>query len=478
MSSDYNKPIIKKAQALFKEQGYEIKVGQLYEIFAKLAGEESWNVASAKKVSFQEKILTPLTNLNQSQVDLKKIYEKEFLKPLDNEVLLGYLIEQQKIVRKSLMDEPNSLFVGSLGSGKSTAMVSTVLSFIKQNPTSLVFIVDLIKGAKDFNPLFKLDKVIPVLDSPQKLYNVIDLLFDELYSRMKEFKKVEASNINDFEEKTKSKMDRCMLVIEEFHSIPYQHLYFDKNYKTPNTAAYKFHQLMRMGRSVGIWITAATSRATRTEVPAELIPNFSHKQVFRVSSAESSYLLGHTKASDLTVQEQGVCETEEGKVAFPFYSPEELKEMVKHINSSDFKCEYINMELIREALKVKTDEEQINSKSLIDLVQNINQFDKLKVLSLVHQKQGAIVESVDHVNSVLIVKQKSQKTAIIFKDLIKAKDLFALHRYMQEGQIDKGIIYTLDDKVPSSLYKYALDLKLDIIDREDLGYIVKMLEKN
>jgi hypothetical protein len=52
MSENNNQQIINKAQTILKEFGYEIKLGHLYEMFSKLEGYKSWNVAKAKDVEF------------------------------------------------------------------------------------------------------------------------------------------------------------------------------------------------------------------------------------------------------------------------------------------------------------------------------------------------------------------------------------------------------------------------------------------
>ena len=59
--SEENKAIIKKTKELLEEYGYDVKNSHLYEVFSKLSGESSWNVASAKKTSFKKLIQKELS---------------------------------------------------------------------------------------------------------------------------------------------------------------------------------------------------------------------------------------------------------------------------------------------------------------------------------------------------------------------------------------------------------------------------------
>lgn len=63
MSIDSNKSLIKKAQSELKALGYDIKSGHLYEVFSKLSGESSWNIASAKSVDLSKALNSGFTNI-------------------------------------------------------------------------------------------------------------------------------------------------------------------------------------------------------------------------------------------------------------------------------------------------------------------------------------------------------------------------------------------------------------------------------
>jgi len=50
--SQSNKDLAKSAQSILKGFGYEVKLGHVYELMAKLSGFNSWNVANAKNAQF------------------------------------------------------------------------------------------------------------------------------------------------------------------------------------------------------------------------------------------------------------------------------------------------------------------------------------------------------------------------------------------------------------------------------------------
>jgi hypothetical protein len=67
MSFENNSDLIKKTKQLLKEYGYDVKTGHLFEVFSKLAGEKSYNVAKTKNISFEE-----ILQSNRDSVDVKK----------------------------------------------------------------------------------------------------------------------------------------------------------------------------------------------------------------------------------------------------------------------------------------------------------------------------------------------------------------------------------------------------------------------
>lgn len=332
MSNEYNKPIIAKAQALLREYGHEVKTGHLYEVFSKLAGEPSWNVAKAKQTSFLDKVLSVFYFGNKSgyseEVKESRIAYLNSIKDQTSNFDLGLHLESKKIINKDFTKEPNALFVGSLGTGKTVSMVNSLVSWVARNKENgLVFLVDPLKGAVDYQELFDYDNVYPVLNSNKGVISTIDLVYKELTSRREAFVSVKAENIYDYEKKTKIKLNYCLIAFEEFHAIPTL-INYEDNYKTEGTTAYKLSQIMRLGRSLGVWVWAASQKASSREIPAHLLVSFANKFVFRTSKTESIYLLGNQSAAELPIESRGRCASLEGVLQFPYFDKEEQKEIL------------------------------------------------------------------------------------------------------------------------------------------------------
>lgn len=480
MSSENNKPIIQKAQEILQEYGHSVKTGHLYEVFSKLANEASWNVASNKKVSFLDKVINQFTSENDTslQGQAKRMYEESLKEhPKEQGVTLGMLLPKDdkpaQLLNKRMELEPNALFVGAMGSGKSVGMSGTLFNYIQKNPEqTLLFIVDLLKGASEYQALFNLPKVFPVLNSELGLQRILTIIYDEALARKDAFNSVQAENISQYEEKTGKKLDRIILAIEEFHSFSYQVLNFAEEFKTSGTAAHRFHQLMRIGRSLGIWVFAATQKATKSDIPPEIIPNFTQKQIFRVSKSEASYLLGDTKAADIRSDQKGLCETDYGTVQFPMFTIDEQKKVTKNLKQGGFNNLLLSESFIKDTLS--GDPEKIYSlRKLSDYVKEIKYYDLQLVLKRLHEEMGHKVQLVNHeLDSYgigLIIEWPSKrKSAVMFKDKISGKHINKLSKGMEINDCERGILYSLDKDLPVSLYKWAAESNIEIVDYEDL----------
>lgn len=482
MSSENNKPIISKAQVLLKEYGHDVKTGHLYEIFSKLAGESSWNVAKVKKTSFLEKVVGLFSSGE------KAAYSKEvnsarvaYLKSIQDQNIdfdLGLLVESNKLLKKDFTKEPNAIFVGSLGSGKSVAMANSLVSWVaRHKENGLVFLVDHLKGASDYHSLFDYDNVYPILNSEQGLLSAIDMLYDELLARRESFSLNKSENIYDYERKTKNQLNQCVIAFEEFHSVPNRILNYANNYQVEGTPAYKLHQIMRTGRSYGIWVWAASQRATFSEIPANLLSNFVNRFVFRSSKSEVGILLSDLqKITEISSNEKGKCNSNEGVVQFPFFNKEEQKEILMSDSKNlKFNCLFLTPKKIDSYLSGKSLEMQLEHKSVLELCRSIDTLPPEKVLEKLHQSMGDKVGIVEPNNpymlSLIIKKQGGVRIAVMFRgfnDPLSAKHLGLVKKSLEVYDCYRGIIYTSKQDISDELYKIALDNKIEIIDKEDL----------
>lgn len=463
MSSENNSAIIKKTQIILKELGYEVKTGHLYELFSKLSGESSWNVASVKKTSFAEKVLELMIknkNVPEEELSLKikNMFLNEMKESRTNEICFGFSEKNQAIITKKLTYSPNSLFVGSMGTGKSVASVVSLMSFVNNNPNHLVFVVDLLKGAMDYDAFFKLPKVYKISEN-YEFVNMINYLFTELMERKKALSEADAINIDDYELKTKKTLDRCLIVLEEFNYIA-QSTFFKSSPKDKNSVSYKLYYILRTGRSFGVWVNIVSQRGTGSDIPSNLIPLFSNKCVFRTSKSESSFLIGKPDASD--IKERGRCLTEEdGFIQFPYFNSEEIWKNIKHLMNSGINEEFLNNDSLKFIFA--------NSLSTDAMLSNIGLFNSLSVLENKYKENGFSI--VEKKKEYLVMTKNNRTIVVSFQEEIKDRTLYYLNLDL-EFEAEKlqnpseAHLYTFQKEISADSFKQAKDYRIKIFDIE------------
>jgi hypothetical protein len=298
-------------------------------------------------------------------------------------------------------------------------------------------------------------------------------------SRREIFNEAGAENIYEYEKKTGKKMARVLTVMEEFHAIPYVILNFTADFKTELTHANKYHTLMRIGRSYGLWFIACSQRSTKSDIPPEVAPNFIQKMVFRVSRGEAQYLLGDSKAADIRPDQKGRCMTDYGPVQFPLMNESTQRRLLKkYAKKLTAPCAYLNYEIIKDYLSGKSTKEQYKYKKLMDLVNGIESYNGELVVSLLHEKQGHRVEPIDSKLdsfgiSHIVHWNNDIKVAVMTRCNAKSKKITGKHisrikKAMHVYECTHGIIYTSMDGLPASLYKIANELDIEVVDHEDM----------
>lgn len=393
----------------------------------------------------------------------------------------SYLLKQFSL-------EPNALYVGAMGSGKSYAACFSLVTWMLSNSDqTILFIVDAVKGANDYRALFEYtDHVYPVLSSEMGIIRVIDLVYREAMHRRELFNAVKAESINAYEKITGKKMARVILMMEEFHSIPYAILNFDRDFKTPNTPAFKFHQIMRIGRTMGTWVMAASQKSTKSDIPSEIVPNFTQKQIFRVSRQESAYVLGDSKAADIRSDQKGRCETDYGAVQFPLMPQEtQIRLLKERMKPMDADCAYLTPGIIKDYIEGKSTEELYRLQKLPDLVSSIAGNDAEIVIRILHKKLGHTIESVNsltdnHGISHIVTWQNGARVAIMIRvgDKVKVtqKHINRLQSGLAAYGCSRGIIYTSVSDIPPAVYRAAVESKIEVVDEEDLLRIARQIE--
>jgi hypothetical protein len=334
--SDLNKPIVAKTQKILQDLGYEVKTSHVYELLSRMAGEKNWHIAKPRNIQFS-KIISQLKDVFEPASVFKPFSFNDFKNSIKREdfrdkFFLGYH-PKGLMNLKDYFIEPNSLFVGSMGTGKSLSLHLSLLTWLLTNgDQTLVFIVDPHQGAIDYRNLIQFPQVIQSLSS-SGLHEIIDILYKEAIARKDELNRVKASNIKDYERSSHNKLTRIVLVLEEFQNQCESMMNFNEQVGIEGTTAQKFHTLMRIGRSLGIWVTAVSQKGTSSDIPSKIVPNFTQKHVFRATRAEGAYILGNTKSADIKPDQKGRCETDEGAIQFPLLTTAQQEDLIQEFKT-------------------------------------------------------------------------------------------------------------------------------------------------
>lgn len=246
---------------------------------------------------------------------------KSYIECLENgyfkdKLSFGISEEKRGFLTANPATDPGALFCGGMGSGKSIAMKHTVVThFLSNSQNTIYLLYDAQKGMEDYRVLFdQKGNVAMALNDDSKIIPIIEMIYEEMEARKFEFSKIGANGLPDYENKLKEKnpndpgLARIILCAEEFHTIPNSEQ-IKYSFKSDNagTAAYKLRQLMKVGRSYGFTLLAASQRATSDDFPSSLKTGISNMFAFRVSNSNDVNFMGLPQAADIRQGQQGRC---------------------------------------------------------------------------------------------------------------------------------------------------------------------------
>lgn len=382
----------------------------------------------------------------------------------------------KSFVLKNFFNEPNALFVGGMGSGKTvSARFSLTTWMLANSHKTEMFIIDVIKGAQDYKDLFEYPQVHQVTTGGDGVIKVLDLMFDEALARTTLFLKEGVPHLMAYEQKTKKEMTRYVVVMEEFHAIPFAILNFDKEYKIEGTPAYKFHTLMRTGRAIGIWFVACTQRSLSSDVPKEMVANFTQKQMFRVTKGEAMYVLGNDSAARLRTDQAGRCFTESGEVQFPWMQEPTVERLLKkYVKPLTSESAQLTPSIIKDYLEGRSTKELYRHKKMADLVRGFENLQGTLIASMILESLGFTVEEVDSSmdeNGIShIITKNGRRTAVMVRNSkkITGKHLNRLIAGIVNHKCSYGLMITAAEGFSSTIYKVAKANMIELLDKEDL----------
>ena len=264
----------------------------------------------------------------------KKIISGEF----KDKNVYGVLAASGDFFTVAPVESPGALFCGGMGSGKSVGLRFTLFTHILTNSENTLYIlVDPIKGMMDCQEAFPLEKnvAIATMDAA-KFVPVIDMVYTEILERQKKFAEVGAENYLAYDRIMKSRnpdhpgVGRIVIAVEEFHMIPKsEYIKYDQNYDRNGTTAAMMRDILKVGRSYGVQLMAATQRASSDDFPSGLKVGITQMFAFRVNNPTDASVMNLPKAADIPSNLRGRCETENGQMQYPYIKRSAFERLVK-----------------------------------------------------------------------------------------------------------------------------------------------------
>jgi hypothetical protein len=361
MSAQDNKALVVRTKSILNGLGYKVTTSELYELFSKLAGDSSWNVASAKGTDFRRlleednpfpytaapiglrgalikafKVMMNETSKNFKELELMLV---EITSGAHKDrVVLGLAEDTSTFVTVDPVVYPGQLFIGGMGSGKSAALRFSIFAHMMANSRNTVYLfLDLEKGMADCREAFKYPaNVVPVLDSYCRFEFLMDLLDEEIKARRAAFVELGAVNIYDYEAVRRKSdpehkgLSRIMLCIDGLHVLSNpERTPFLSELESPGKAGHTFKELLRVGRSLGFNMIAATQRGNRQNIPTQLMSGISFVMTFRINNPGDAEVGGASANGKIAPSEKGRCAYHNGFMQFPYMSEDAGAELLR-----------------------------------------------------------------------------------------------------------------------------------------------------
>lgn len=224
-------------------------------------------------------------------------------------ILLG-MNHSGAIIVEDLTTLPHLLIAGSTGGGKSTLLNSIISSLIYcKSPTELKMVLCDTKQV-EFTHFQKAPHLMfPVCTSVLDVITHLELLVDEVESRLKHLAKHSCQNILQYNEKFSNKIAYVILIIDELADILQDQTKEEndngkaigKSYG--KQAEYLLGKIVQKARATGIHVIAATQRTSVKVVEGNIKANFPARITFRLpSEPDSRTILGSSGAEQLLSQ--------------------------------------------------------------------------------------------------------------------------------------------------------------------------------
>lgn len=252
----------------------------------------------------------------------------------DNEILISIGEDvSTECITYNLCEMPHLLVAGQTGSGKSVFLHNVILSIIMQYSPQDVQLVLIDPKVVEFNFYRGIPHVRDLVTTPSKACNSIEDLCNEMNRRYELFAEMECQDIVTFNEKSKVKMPRIVLIIEEVADLALS---------SRDDVISNILKLTFKARACGIHVILCTQRPDSELMTGKLKNNIQCRVVFSMASVQDSRVaLGKKGAELLSGKGDGIFRNNNGTSNIRFQSPlvteKEIKNVVERIKNESIR---------------------------------------------------------------------------------------------------------------------------------------------
>lgn len=423
---------------------------------------------------------------------IRKLEKGEFV----DKMFYGIAEDRRGFLTADPVQQPGALYCGGMGSGKSIAMRSTLITHMAANSENTIYLlVDAFKGMTDYSLLFDYKKNVAVaINDTAKLIPVIEMLYAECMARKNEFSKVNgkegliASNIYDYDRLMKIQkpgypgLARIVLAIEEFHAVPNApEIKFYHNVDRPGSPAAMLKDLMKVGRSYGISLLAATQRATSDDFPSALKTGITQLMAFRVNNPGDANAINLPQAQDILMEQRGRCAYEGGFIQFPYIDDKTgIALLKKYYKPLKAKLLAYSIEDYNKAFEGEGNEGMVQVKTFSSLIENNQAFSKEAILKRLLQNFNFVVRPQNNkaLNFTMLAERGDQKYSILIAN--RANSTKKSIESFKEGSKMLGyknlIVASFEGMISADLERSCDETGGYHLDLEDLQKIASILD--
>ena len=218
-------------------------------------------------------------------------WNEPFLSSKNFELVMGESLLGQVIVNIARI--PHILLGGSTGSGKSILLKMLLIQCVKKG--AKVYIADF-KGGVDFSRVW--EEYCTLIINEDALLEVLGQIVEELENRKTLLRNFGCSNIDEYNKKLESKLQRIVFACDEVAEI------LDKTGQNKDgkdrISSYenKLATIARQGRAFGIHLILATQRPDANILAGQIRNNIDYRVCGRADNVLSQIILDNTSAAD------------------------------------------------------------------------------------------------------------------------------------------------------------------------------------